>query len=102
MASTLQASARSLSILRAHKPHTLHTPLEISAGLSTISLLRTRAPPTISRLAGSHGFEIVGPHGSALNYTVAHELLPTIERALVELQRRLTPLIPGVSLEDNK
>jgi hypothetical protein len=29
--------------------------------------------------AGSHGFEIVGPSGSQLNYTVAHELLPTIQ-----------------------
>ena len=36
--------------------------------------------------AASHGFEIIGPHGSALNYTVAHELLPTIQEALAVLQ----------------
>ena len=29
--------------------------------------------------AASHGFEIIGPHGSLLNYTVAEELLPTIQ-----------------------
>lgn len=36
--------------------------------------------------AGSHGFEIVGPHGSALNYTFAESLLPSIQEALDKLQ----------------
>ena len=51
--------------------------------------------------AGSHGFEMAGPHGSHLNYTVALELLPTIQLALAELQRQLLG-VPGVSIEDNK
>jgi len=51
--------------------------------------------------AASHGFEIMGPHGSALNYTVAQELLPTIQDALRDLQVGLRS-VPGVQLEDNK
>ena len=39
--------------------------------------------------AGSHGFEIVGPHGSRLNYTFAHELLPSIQEALAMLQTQV-------------
>ena len=39
--------------------------------------------------AASHGFEIIGPDGSALNYTVAHELLPTIQEALNVLTPKL-------------
>ena len=39
--------------------------------------------------AGSHGFEIVGPHGSALNYTFAQELLPSIQGALAVLRQSL-------------
>lgn len=51
--------------------------------------------------AGSHGFEIVGPHGSCLNYTIAHELLPSIHDALAALQAALSG-VDGVSIEDNK
>ena len=51
--------------------------------------------------AGSHGFEIVGPHGSALNYTFAHELLPSIEKALEALSEALRE-VDGVLIEDNK
>ena len=51
--------------------------------------------------AGSHGFEIVGPHGSSLNYTFAGDLLPTIQEALAELQSKLKG-VRGVSIEDNK
>lgn len=36
--------------------------------------------------AASHGFEIIGPQGSELNYTVAHELLPTLQDALKVLR----------------
>ena len=39
--------------------------------------------------AGSHGFEIVGPNGSQLNYTFAQELLPSIKGALNFLQQSL-------------
>ena len=51
--------------------------------------------------AGSHGFEIRGPNGSQINYTVAAQLLPEIARALDVLRGRLEP-IEGVQLEDNK
>ncbi|EOD08355.1 hypothetical protein EMIHUDRAFT_78477 [Emiliania huxleyi CCMP1516] len=51
--------------------------------------------------AGSHGFEIRGPNGSQLNYTVAAQLLPEVRRALEVLHAKLAP-IPGVQIEDNK
>jgi len=51
--------------------------------------------------AGSHGFEIVGPNGSSLNYTVASQLLPEIRDALRLLHAQLAQ-VPGAQLEDNK
>lgn len=76
--------------------------------------------------AASHGFEMIGPHGSQLNYTVASELLPTLQEALkarwllhqgwLQMQWRHLPFAPlvrqvlshklleveGVLMEDNK
>ena len=51
--------------------------------------------------AASHGFEIIGPHGSALNYTFAASLLPSIQEALAKLQPLLKD-VEGVTIEDNK
>ena len=51
--------------------------------------------------AGSHGFEIMGPNGSSLNYTVAAQLLPEIRDALRLLHEQLRQ-VPGATLEDNK
>lgn len=51
--------------------------------------------------AGSHGFEIVGPEGTAVNYTFAQQLLPPIRDAMSSLAATVVD-IPGVSLEDNK
>lgn len=67
----------------------------------------TRSPRALSLffcslfVGGSHGFEIVGPHGSALNYTIAHELLPRIQEALASLRAALSE-VAGVMIEDNK
>ena len=52
--------------------------------------------------AGSHGFEILGPHGSRLNYTFAESLLPSIQEALDKLTALLYGEIDGVMIEDNK
>ena len=51
--------------------------------------------------AGSHGFEITGPDGSSLNYTVAEKLLPEISGAL-RLLREQCEQVAGAMLEDNK
>jgi len=51
--------------------------------------------------AGSHGFDIEGPNGSRLNYSIASQLLPEIRDAMSALQARLAR-VAGVAIEDNK
>lgn len=48
--------------------------------------------------AGSHGFDIVGPQGRALQYEQGTELLPVLSRAAAELAADLAA-IPGAHLE---
>ena len=76
-------------------------PTAIVSGRS-MEKLRTWVDVDGLYFAGSHGFEIVGPHGSALNYTFAHELLPSIQGALATLQQSLIGEVDGVMIEDNK
>ena len=45
--------------------------------------------------AGSHGFEITGPDGSSLNYTIAGQLLPQIRDAMRLLHERVTSQAAG-------
>mgnify|MGYP001983531854 CR=1 FL=1 len=52
--------------------------------------------------AGSHGFEIVGPAGSSLNFTVASQLLPELRDAMVALKEGELGRVAGARLEDNK
>ena len=52
--------------------------------------------------AGSHGFEIVGPAGSSLNFTVASQLLPELRDAMVALEGEELGRVAGARLEDNK
>ena len=63
----------------------------------SIDKLREWVPAESLYLSGSHGFEIAGPIGSSLNFTVASQLLPEMEQALQLLQQRVSappPLIP--------
>ena len=46
--------------------------------------------------AGSHGFEITGPDGSSLNYTIAGQLLPQIRAAYTMLHERVTSQAAGM------
>jgi trehalose 6-phosphate phosphatase len=48
--------------------------------------------------AGSHGFDIAGPHGRHLEYRRGLEYLPLLDRAQEELQRRLRGFA-GVQVE---
>ena len=56
----------------------------------SIDKLREWVPAESLYLSGSHGFEIAGPIGSSLNFTVASQLLPEMEQALQLLQQRVS------------
>ena len=58
----------------------------------SIDKLREWVPADTLYLSGSHGFEIAGPIGSSLNFTVASQLLPEMEQALQLLQQRVSDL----------
>jgi trehalose 6-phosphate phosphatase len=51
--------------------------------------------------AGSHGFDIVGPHGMQTRYEHGTDLVPIVERAEEELRQRLAG-VKGVLVEHKK
>ena len=63
----------------------------------SIDKLREWVPAESLYLSGSHGFEIAGPIGSSLNFTVASQLLPEMEQALQLLQQRVSDSPPPAS-----
>jgi trehalose 6-phosphate phosphatase len=75
-------------------------PVAIISGRDRADVQRlVRIDPII--YAGSHGFDIVGPHNMQIQYEQGTEFLPIIDRADDELRRKLAE-VEGVLVERKK
>ncbi len=81
--------------------------LKILADCCPVLVISGRARSDVEHLvdlqgivyAGSHGFDIAGPEGTAIQHEEGRDYIPSIKQAADELHRRLAP-IEGVIVEN--
>lgn len=90
----------------AHMPAPMRSTVEALSQRCPVAVVSGRDLATLRNFvqlgsvyyAGSHGFDIAGPQGHALQHEQGTELLPVLSRAAAELEADLAP-IPGTRLE---
>lgn len=74
-----------------------HCPVAIVSGRDRVDVQQLVGLETLY-YAGSHGFDIVGPHGAPIQHRVGDAFIPALDRAEADLHRRLEP-IDGALIE---